>query len=336
MIPQLADLRRSLPPAPDGKNGWPWTVQAKPFPQSLPDGTPWPRVSVVTPSYMQGAFLEETLRSVLMQGYPNLEYIVIDGGSSDSSTAILERYSPYLTYWVSEKDQGQAHAINKGFQRSTGHIMGYLNSDDMLLPNALFHVVMYFFKHPRKMIASGFRKSYDRNTKLLGNYTVGLPTNANIKHYCPVAQEATFWRRTIWEDVGPLNENFHFAMDYEYWLRIIEKGYIFGIIPYYIGGFRDHGSNKTATWRDVQERDLRMLAERYHVTLTMEELKMRLGKSWAQYYRLLSAKFLRRISNYPRMLIYLEPILRYSILGRLILILVDNYFNYRNRFSKRV
>jgi len=318
-----------LPKSYTGKSSWPWMAQARQIPATLPNGDPWPRITIVTPSYMQGPYLEETVRSVLLQGYPNLEYIIIDGGSSDNSKAILERYSPYLTYWVSEPDRGQAHAINKGFERSTGKIMGYLNSDDMLLPGALYHIAMYFSGHPRKMIASGFRKFYNQDTKFLKNFMIGLPMNTNIRHYCPVAQEATYWLRTVWENVGPLDETFQFAMDYEYWLRIIERGYIFGIIPHYIGAFRDYASNKSATWHEVQEHDLRLLAERYGVSLTIEELKIRLGKSWARYYRLLSAITLHPISNYPRLLIYLEPILRYSIFGQIFLATVNEYFEYR-------
>ena len=106
------------------------------------DGSPWPRISIVTPSYNQGQFVEETIRSVLLQGYPDLEYIIMDGGSANQSAEIITRYERWLTYWVSENDRGQSHAINKGFRRSSGAILGWLNSDDVLLPDALATVAM--------------------------------------------------------------------------------------------------------------------------------------------------------------------------------------------------
>jgi glycosyltransferase involved in cell wall biosynthesis len=134
--PTLADL----PAPPPGKTGWPWTVETKQLSAVRSDGSLWPRISIVTPSYNQGQFIEETIRSVLLQGYPDLDYVVIDGGSSDESVDIIRKYQPWLSYWVSEKDRGQAHAINKGFARGTGSLGAYLNSDDTYLPGALHYV----------------------------------------------------------------------------------------------------------------------------------------------------------------------------------------------------
>src|SRR5262245_2264682 len=115
-------LLSALPPPPPGRDGWPWTVASDPLPETRPNGSAWPRISVVTPSYNQGRFLEETIRSVLLQGYPDLEYFVIDGVSTDESVAIIERYAPWLSFWVSEPDGGQVEAINKGIARATGDL----------------------------------------------------------------------------------------------------------------------------------------------------------------------------------------------------------------------
>ena len=132
---------RNLPPPPEGKSGWPWTEHAPVPSEAAPDGHSWPRVSIVTPSYNQGQYIEETIRSILLQGYPNLEYIVIDGGSTDHSVEIIKRYAPWLAYWTSESDQGQPHAINKGIGKATGEIVNWINSDDLLLPGAVFRIV---------------------------------------------------------------------------------------------------------------------------------------------------------------------------------------------------
>ena len=136
-----------LPPPPPGKSGWPWTEETPMAPPTLPDGSPWPRVSIVTPSYNQGQYLEETIRSVLLQGYPDLEYIIIDGGSTDESVTIIEKYAPWLAYWVSEPDRGQSHAINKGFARATGEIYAWLNSDDYYWPGAIVIAARAVLQH---------------------------------------------------------------------------------------------------------------------------------------------------------------------------------------------
>src|SRR5436190_18724174 len=123
--PRLSEI----PPPPPGKTGWPWNEETPP-PEIMPDDRALPRVSIITPSFNQGRFIEETIRSVLLQGYPNLEYIIIDGGSTDDSLEIIRKYDPWITLWVSEKDRGQSHAINKGLSKATGEILCWLNSDD--------------------------------------------------------------------------------------------------------------------------------------------------------------------------------------------------------------
>ena len=131
--PQLSEL----PKAPSGKTGWPWTEESRRLPVLRYEGDPWPRISVITPSFNQGEFIEETIRSVLLQDYPDLEYLILDGGSTDNSIEIIKRYSTWLTYWVSEPDSGQSDAINRGLKRASGDFCTWINSDDMLCKNAL-------------------------------------------------------------------------------------------------------------------------------------------------------------------------------------------------------
>ncbi len=135
---------QELPPPPEGKTGWPWTEDSQPLPEMQPDGTPWPKISIVTPSYNQGRFIEETIRAVLLQGYPDIEYTIIDGGSQDETVTILTKYEPWLAYWVSEKDKGQADALNKGFGRATGQIFYWINSDDWPEKEVFGRVVQQF------------------------------------------------------------------------------------------------------------------------------------------------------------------------------------------------
>lgn len=139
--PTLAEL----PPPPPDRTGWPWTVESPRVPDTMSDGRLcWPRISIVTPSYNQARFIEETIRSILLQGYPDLEYIIIDGGSTDDTVAILRKYEKHLAYWVSEKDRGQSHAINKGMERISGDVWMYQNSDDLLSRGALAAVADRF------------------------------------------------------------------------------------------------------------------------------------------------------------------------------------------------
>lgn len=208
-----------LPPPPSDKTGWPWTGVSKGLPAIRLDSSPCPRVTIVTPSYNQAEFIEETIRSILLQGYPNLEYIIIDGGSSDSSIEIIRKYEPWLKHWVSEPDSGQSEALNKGFGHATGSILTWLNSDDRLRPGAIQAAVEFFLQYPDVGIVYGDYNIIEASGELLGSYK---SPDFDLHHQIVrqlITQPAAFFRGIVWDQVGPLNTKFHYIMDRDFWTR---------------------------------------------------------------------------------------------------------------------
>lgn len=308
-----------LPPPPPGRTGFPWTEGTPSLPATLPHGKPYPKISIVTPSYQQGEFLEETIRSVLLQGYPNLEYMVIDGGSRDNSVEILRKYAPFLTFWVSERDAGQANAVNKGFARATGDIMGWLNSDDILLPRALYWIARTLSENPQVDLVTGFRKNLDKTSRITSNWIRDVPNDYYLRHYCCIAQEATYWRRSMWEKLGPIDESFQFALDYEYWLRAIHSGSSLQLIPQYIGGFRDYAENKSNSWQDVYYHDMNLLYQRYQMGKDEADVHAQLGGQWAMRYPLYLKISEQSWTNSPRLVQLAWRILENPLLCDLVL-----------------
>ena len=212
--------------------------------------TSLPKITVVTPSYNQGRFLEQTILSVLGQLYGNLEYIVIDGGSTDESVEILRRYESQLSYWISEKDSGQAEALNKGFARATGEILCWLNSDDFLLPGALQTAVRH--------LAAGADLIYGDCLSFaeVGKRSiVNRPPPHHREHLAIVdyiVQPSTFWRRSLWDKAGKLNESYHYAFDWEWFLRAESLGrfakadFIFSAYRFHEAHKSSHGGQKRA------------------------------------------------------------------------------------------
>jgi glycosyltransferase involved in cell wall biosynthesis len=218
-----------LPHPPLSKTGWPWTEESPQLPDTLPDPStgsgqvaPWPRVSIVTPSYNQAQFIEEAIRSVLLQGYQNLEYIIIDGGSTDGSVDIIRKYEDWLAYWVSEPDQGQTEAINKGWERSTGHILAWLNSDDIYRPGAFRQVAEAFQRRLDAVVVVGACAitDIDRNLVVCNPSRHLDPKPFLCEASSVVGQPAVFIARRVIEEIGALDESLHYALDWEYWLRI--------------------------------------------------------------------------------------------------------------------
>lgn len=183
-----------------------------------------PRVSIITPSYNQGQFITETIESVLAQTYPNIEYIVMDGGSTDDTLAILKQYDGRLQ-WYSEPDEGQTDAINKGFRRATGDIIAWLNSDDLYFPDTVETVVNYLLKSPDHMFVYGDVVAIDDRGKVYGRRHHVHQTNFHelLHGSDPIVQPGSFWRKTLWDELGELDTNLHYVMDYEYWLRIAQR-----------------------------------------------------------------------------------------------------------------
>jgi glycosyltransferase involved in cell wall biosynthesis len=236
---------RYLPPPPPERTGWPWTEESGAAPVSTPAGTAWPKISIVTPSFNQGEFIEETIRSVLLQGYPDLEYIIIDGGSSDNTVEIIKKYEPWITYWVSEKDNGQASAINKGWRRVTGEIVTFLNSDDTFLKNALFTVSTAFENDENPCMIFGDAVFVNRNSERLAIFRGKNYQQSDLFfRLLNVGQPAAFYKRWVIDEIGYLNETLHYSMDFNFWLRLSVHHRI-KYIPAELATMRMHPGAKT-------------------------------------------------------------------------------------------
>lgn len=211
-----------------------------------------PKITVVTPSFNQAAFIGQTIESVLSQGYPDLEYIVMDGGSTDGTPDLLRQYSGRLT-WISEPDRGQVHAINKGFRRATGAVLAFLNSDDLYEPGALLAVGRYFAAHPgsswltgRSRIIDGEGREIRRAITVYKNLWLRIANVRTLQITNYVSQMATFWRREAYERVGELDEGLHYVMDWDYWMRL-GRHYRLSVIHRDLACFRMHAASKSGT-----------------------------------------------------------------------------------------
>jgi len=255
----------SLPPPPPGKSGWPWTVEVPHISSTMPCGTPWPRVSIVTPSFNQAVYLEETIRSVLLQGYPNLEYWVMDGGSCDQSVEIIQRYTPWLAGWVSETDSGQAEAINKGWLRSTGDFLGWINSDDVLLPSAILNSIEFFQTHPEVGFIYGDLEHIGQSGEFIRIQTYQEFDVVELIRDCRwISQPGSLFRRLVLDDAGFLDPSLHFLMDFDFWIK---AGFItqFGYLRIPLARFREHEDAKTSQKTYLAAQEIEIIYSRIYL-----------------------------------------------------------------------
>jgi glycosyltransferase involved in cell wall biosynthesis len=228
----------------------------------------FPKISIVTPSYNQGRFLERTILSILNQNYPNLELIIIDGGSTDESLEIIKKYEKYIAYWVSEKDKGQSDGLNKGFMKATGDIIGWQNSDDIYLPRAFFKIVQVFKENPNVDIVYGNRYDIDEDDKIIGR-TIFNRFSRIVYLYEDVgfclSTQTTFWKKELFSKVGLLDVNLKFAMDYEWIMRAAFKGAKFYYLPFYLGAIRRHKLAKTEMFlgTSIHQKESDEVAKKY-------------------------------------------------------------------------
>jgi glycosyltransferase involved in cell wall biosynthesis len=256
-----------------------------------------PIVSIVTPSFNQGRFLRRTIDSVLGQTYPHIEYRVCDGGSTDDSVAILRSYGDRFD-WVSEPDRGQTHAINKGFAHARGQILAYLNSDDVLLPDAIEKVVRWFDRNPEHDLVYGDAHYIDEDDRIIGRYATEEYSFARLVETCVICQPAAFWRSRISRAVGPFDEQLKYAMDYDYWLRIDRAGGRIAYWPELLACSRMYPQTKTASARTAIFDEMIDVCRRAAGFVSGGILFC----SWYHHCHERTTGWARRFRNFPRLL----------------------------------
>jgi glycosyltransferase involved in cell wall biosynthesis len=241
-----------------------------------------PKLSIVTPSFNQGQFLEETILSVLNQHYENLEYIVIDGGSTDSSVEIIRRYEDRLAYWVSEKDRGQVHAINKGLEKATGDVFGFINSDDVYLPGAFQAVMEHFQKAPQQEWVCGDTVMFGEGIRTRLIRAVVPKSAAHCLSWAYAApQPGHFWKRELLQ--AGFDEAWPYDFDHDLYVRLLLAGYTCEHLSLPLAGYRLHAISKTVAEGDRQTAEFERSAEVYEHRLSGS------GRRWCR-----ATRFLRR------------------------------------------
>jgi len=295
------------------------------------EGEAWPRITVVTPSFNQGQFLEETIRSVLMQGYPNLEYIVVDGGSADSSLDVIKHYESWISYWVSEKDGGQAHAINKGFARATGSILAWLNSDDVYKPGAFVEVARSFSADSSIDVAYGSCESISEASRCQAIHVPQQFVLRDLLRSNFIAQPAAFFSRRVFDQIG-LNQRHHYAFDYELWIKAALRGYRFFRIPGApLAGFRAWQQSKSETsYEKFVQETITIVAEAFGADTVPPRLRSMQNLALSSGWRFAALGYWRsgqgeKARGCLRQVFYLCPASRIDI--RLLVLFASTFFS---------
>jgi glycosyltransferase involved in cell wall biosynthesis len=230
-----------------------------------------PKLSIITPSFNQAQFIEETILSVLDQNYENLEFIVIDGGSTDDSVKIIKKYESRLAYWISEKDEGQAHALNKGLARATGDLVAYLNSDDLYLPGAFASVIEYFKQHPECQWLCGDTVMFGEPPEPRVVISADVPKSAGhaLSWAYTAPQPGMFWKRELLKD--GFSERWRYCFDHELYVRLLIEGYTCEHLPETLAAYRLHASSKTVAEGSLFDREFDQIAEIYEPQVTRAE-----------------------------------------------------------------
>jgi glycosyltransferase involved in cell wall biosynthesis len=214
-----------------------------------------PNISIITPSFNQGQYIERTITSVISQDYPNIEYIIIDGGSDDDTVAVIKKYEPHIRYWVSEPDKGQTDAIKKGFERATGEFLMWLNSDDYLLPSALSRLVEVGIQNREADIIAGLTRGFDLDGNLVRSDRpidgVDMETLFQWMAGTCFGQPSTMFSRKVWEECGPFDESLNFAFDLDFWIRATKAGFVFATINEFLSEEICHDKQKTSEFRQL-------------------------------------------------------------------------------------
>jgi glycosyltransferase involved in cell wall biosynthesis len=304
-----------------------------------------PLVSIITPSYNQGQFLEETIRSVFLQYYPRIEYIIVDGGSTDNTRSIIERYKNKLAWYVSEKDQGQAHAINKGFAKATGEIVAWINSDDIYTEHAVSCAVEQLVKNPDCGMVYANVLSIDSDSSIFNTMEYGDWGLEELMQFNIIGQAGVFMRTTVLQSVNFLDSNFHYLMDHQLWLKIASR-YLVKHIDEFWAAARYHPNAKNISqpfgfgedafriynWIQTQPDLLKCFIEhKPKIKAGAYRLKARYlldgGSNWKAF-----TSYLRSVLLDPKVLIQEKNRIMYSFLNSIVNVekLKQQYLNNRS------